>query len=170
MKKISSYEISEKVELKFSEITGLNLSMIESQSVKPVNSASFSKFAVQDICNLKLLALQGMKGDIDLIPAKKYSGVGKKVFMLMVQGQRIKSFYQCYAVEKMPVVKTEPISAEKKGLFSKKPQAPKTAETLFSPPTEQQISNKTEVAQFIEQQKDFNKTLLEIVLELKKKR
>lgn len=166
MKKIQQYEISEKVELKFSEITGLNLSVIESQSVKPVNSASFPKFEIKDICNLKLLALQGMKGDIDLIPAKKYSGVGKKVFMLMVQGQRIKSFYQCYAVEKLPPVKTVP---EKKGLFSKKPQAPKTAESLFTPPTDQQISNKTEVAQFIEQQKDFNKTLLDIVMELKKR-
>ena len=154
--------------MKFSEITGLNLSVIESQSVKPVNSASFSKFQVNDICNLKLLALQGMKGDIDLIPQKKYSGVGKKVFMLMIQGQRIKSFYTCYAVEKMPVIKTETVP-EKKGLFSKKPQSPKSAETLFSPPTEQQIKAKTEVAQFIEAQKDFNKSLLDIVMELKKR-
>lgn len=166
MKKISSYEISEKVELKFNEVTGLNLSVIESQNVKPVNSASFTKFQVNDICNLKLLALQGLKGDIELIPQKKYSGIGKKVFMLMVQGQRIKSFYQCYAVEKMPTVKTEP---EKKGLFSKKPQAPKTAESLFAPLNDKQIAIKTDVAQFIEEQKNFNKSLLDIVMELKKR-
>lgn len=168
MKKISSYEVSEKVALKFQEVTGINLDSLSSKDLKPVRNASFDKFSVTDDINTRLLALQGFNPDssVKLISRKKFNGTGKEIYLCMIKDKHIKSFYQCYAIEQVkPEIKPE----VKKGIFSKKPQPPKSAETLFSEKSDNQISTQTGVSQFIEEQKNFNRSILDILTELKAK-
>lgn len=167
MKKINSYEVSEKVSLKFQEITGINFDALSAKELKPVKSASFDKFSVTDDINLRLLTLQGFKPDssVKLISKKKFNGTGKQIFLCMVKDQTIKSFYQCYGVENTP----EKAPEKKTGIFSKKPQSPKNAVSLFSEKTDNQIKTSTDVSQFIEEQKNFNKSILDILVELKSK-
>jgi len=108
---------------KFQEVTAIDIKKVMATE-SSVESANFPTFKVSDELNRKMLAFQGFNfKSVQLIPAKKFNGIGKQIYLFRVDNDTIISFYKCYAVnadnkavEPVKVEKSVPVKAEKKAV------------------------------------------------------
>jgi len=93
-----NYSMSTKVSEKFEAITGIKIdSLTELKS--NIQLATFDKFSVSDELNLKLLKAQGIDSKFVRLQSCKKTNAGKQVFLFMVNGSTVKSFYKAMVID-----------------------------------------------------------------------
>jgi len=91
---MQNLNISQKVAEKFEVVTGIKLSNLVEQKSN-IQLATFDKFSVTDEINLKLLSAQGVNSKFVKLQSCRKQSEGKQVFLFMVNGTNVKSFYKC---------------------------------------------------------------------------
>jgi len=93
-----NYNVSTKVSEKFEAVTGIKIdSLAELKS--NIQLATFDKFSVSDELNLKLLKAQGIDSKFVRLQSCKKTTDGKQVFLFMINGSTVKSFYRCMVID-----------------------------------------------------------------------
>jgi len=110
-----NYSMSTKVSEKFEAVTGIKIASLP-ELKSNIQLATFDKFSVSDEINLKLLKAQGIDSKFVRLQSCKKTTDGKQVFLFMVNGSTVKSFYKCMVIDtsdKKPVSlkeQKEPVS------------------------------------------------------------
>ena len=95
---MNNYQVSQKVSEKFESITGIKIDSLP-ELKSNIQLATFDKFSVTDELNLKLLKAQGIDSKFVKLQSCKKTTEGKQIFLFMVNGSTVRSFYKCMVIE-----------------------------------------------------------------------
>lgn len=178
--------VSTKVKESFEKVSGLKMVDVENQSYNIVK-ASFPTIDISDNqINKKLLALQGINSkSVQLIPAKKYNGIGEKVWLFRCDGDNILAYFSCYAVEIDEKHEVKKDVTKKQGAIKSiaevKPDVKKDVKSMslidiiknkVNPVSNQlviehsavkELSAEQKMLKFMEQQEQFNRQVMDFL-------
>jgi len=150
---MQNLNISQKVAEKFEVVTGIKLSNLVEQKSN-IQLATFDKFSVTDEINLKLLSAQGVNSKFVKLQSCRKQSEGKQVFLFMVNGSNVKSFYKCMVEKESNDLKPlkeqkEPISVTPKKSDNTRSTSNSLVNLIASKP-EQKVIEKIDVKKEIE--------------------